>query len=57
MRVPGAVGLGNTVPDFWISAKDNCPRQELHFAFAASGELALGVFLLFICSCWDASTY
>ena len=37
MRFPFAVGLGDQVPDFWIAGKDDCPRQELHFAFTAPG--------------------
>ncbi|KAL4964268.1 uncharacterized protein BDV14DRAFT_201045 [Aspergillus stella-maris] len=38
MRFPGAVGLGDQVPDFWISeAKTDAP-QGLHFAFVSDGE-------------------
>ncbi|KAL4900459.1 hypothetical protein BDW74DRAFT_161960 [Aspergillus multicolor] len=44
MRFPGAVGLGNQVPDFWISeAKTDAP-QGLHFAFGADDRKAVDAF-------------
>lgn len=39
MRFPRAVGLGDKVPDFWISEKD-VDTQSLHFAFFADGMLS-----------------
>jgi hypothetical protein len=36
MRVPNAVGLGVTAPDFWIGAVDN-QQAPIHFAFTATG--------------------
>ncbi|KAF7586289.1 hypothetical protein BBP40_009145 [Aspergillus hancockii] len=35
MRFPGAVGLGDQVPDFWISEKKVAAPQQVHFAFTA----------------------
>lgn len=37
MRFPGAVGLGDAVPDFWISETESDTPQNLHFAFTADG--------------------
>lgn len=37
MRFPGAVGLGDKVPDFWISETSTDAKQGLHFAFVADG--------------------
>jgi len=37
MRFPGAVGLGDEVPDFWISETESDTPQNLHFAFTADG--------------------
>ncbi|KAB8076108.1 Glyoxalase/Bleomycin resistance protein/Dihydroxybiphenyl dioxygenase [Aspergillus leporis] len=35
MRIPGAVGLGDQVPDFWIAEKEGAGPQQVHFAFTA----------------------
>ncbi|KAL4786893.1 Glyoxalase/Bleomycin resistance protein/Dihydroxybiphenyl dioxygenase [Aspergillus varians] len=44
MRFPGAVGLGDQVPDFWISeAKTDAP-QGLHFAFSADDRKTVDAF-------------
>jgi lactoylglutathione lyase len=37
MRVPGAVGLGDEVPDFWISETKDQTKQNVHFAFTSNG--------------------
>jgi hypothetical protein len=37
MRVPGAVGLGDQVPDFWISETKDQTKQNVHFAFTSNG--------------------
>ncbi|PLB48422.1 Glyoxalase/Bleomycin resistance protein/Dihydroxybiphenyl dioxygenase [Aspergillus steynii IBT 23096] len=36
MRFPGAVGLGDEVPDFWIMQTESDTPQNVHFAFAAT---------------------
>jgi lactoylglutathione lyase len=41
MRIPGAVGLGDQVPDFWIAEKEGAGPQQVHFAFTAPGMLFL----------------
>lgn len=41
MRFPGAVGLGNEVPDFWITERESKSPQGLHVAFKAPGRLHL----------------
>lgn len=38
MRFPGAVGLGDEVPDFWITETKSDAAQNVHFAFAATGK-------------------
>jgi lactoylglutathione lyase len=37
MRFPGAVGLGDQVPDFWISETKDQTKQNVHFAFVSNG--------------------
>lgn len=37
MRFPGAVGLGDEVPDFWITQTESDVPQNVHFAFTATG--------------------
>lgn len=41
MRFPGTVGLGDKTPDFWISAKDKCAGNDLHYGFVSPGGLPL----------------
>jgi hypothetical protein len=41
-RYPGAVGLGaDGVPDFWLTAKEDFSKQDLHIAFTSPGERLL----------------
>ncbi|KAL4931436.1 VOC family protein [Aspergillus undulatus] len=47
MRFPGAVGLGDQVPDFWISeSKVETPQssQSLHFAFVSDDRATVDAF-------------
>ncbi|KAF9894308.1 hypothetical protein FE257_007811 [Aspergillus nanangensis] len=45
MKFPGAVGLGDQVPDFWVSiAKDGAAPQQVHFAFSAPDRAAVDEF-------------
>lgn len=37
MRFPGAVGLGNETPDFWITQKETSLPSGVHIAFSAPG--------------------
>ncbi|KAH8433191.1 uncharacterized protein LDX57_010824 [Aspergillus melleus] len=39
LRFPGAVGLGDEVPDLWISQTESETPQNVHFAFTATGKL------------------
>ncbi|KAI9930621.1 hypothetical protein ASPWEDRAFT_39524 [Aspergillus wentii DTO 134E9] len=44
MRFPGAVGLGNEGPDFWITERESKTPQELHFAFMAPDHATVNAF-------------
>ncbi|KAL4813522.1 Glyoxalase/Bleomycin resistance protein/Dihydroxybiphenyl dioxygenase [Aspergillus spinulosporus] len=44
MRFPGAVGLGDKVPDFWITETKVDSPQGLHFAFAADDRKTVDAF-------------
>ncbi|KAL3457564.1 Glyoxalase/Bleomycin resistance protein/Dihydroxybiphenyl dioxygenase [Aspergillus heterothallicus] len=44
MRVPGAVGLGDQVPDFWISETKDQTKQNIHFAFASNDRKTVDAF-------------
>ncbi|KAL2813435.1 Glyoxalase/Bleomycin resistance protein/Dihydroxybiphenyl dioxygenase [Aspergillus granulosus] len=44
MRVPGAVGLGDQVPDFWISETKDQTRQNIHFAFVSNDRKTVDAF-------------
>ncbi|KAL2841035.1 Glyoxalase/Bleomycin resistance protein/Dihydroxybiphenyl dioxygenase [Aspergillus pseudoustus] len=44
MRVPGAVGLGDQVPDFWISETKDQTRQNIHFAFTSDDRKTVDAF-------------
>ncbi|OJJ08233.1 hypothetical protein ASPVEDRAFT_89462 [Aspergillus versicolor CBS 583.65] len=44
MRFPGAVGLGDAVPDFWISETESDTPQNLHFAFTADDRKTVDAF-------------
>ncbi|KKK21436.1 hypothetical protein P175DRAFT_0496837 [Aspergillus ochraceoroseus IBT 24754] len=44
MRFPGAVGLGDQVPDFWISQTDSETPQNLHFAFTSPDHKTVDAF-------------
>ncbi|KAL3447802.1 Glyoxalase/Bleomycin resistance protein/Dihydroxybiphenyl dioxygenase [Aspergillus insuetus] len=44
MRVPGAVGLGDQVPDFWISETKDQTKQNIHFAFTSNDRKTVDAF-------------
>ncbi|BCS21650.1 VOC family protein [Aspergillus puulaauensis] len=44
MRFPGTVGLGDEVPDFWISETESDTPQNLHFAFTADDRKTVDAF-------------
>ncbi|KAL4792242.1 Glyoxalase/Bleomycin resistance protein/Dihydroxybiphenyl dioxygenase [Aspergillus venezuelensis] len=44
MRFPGAIGLGDQVPDFWISEANTDAPQGFHFAFVADDRAAVDAF-------------
>ncbi|KAL2787791.1 Glyoxalase/Bleomycin resistance protein/Dihydroxybiphenyl dioxygenase [Aspergillus germanicus] len=44
MRVPGAVGLGDEVPDFWISETKDQTKQNVHFAFTSNDRKTVDAF-------------
>ncbi|KAL4881753.1 Glyoxalase/Bleomycin resistance protein/Dihydroxybiphenyl dioxygenase [Aspergillus karnatakaensis] len=44
MRVPGAVGLGDQVPDFWISETKSTDKQNVHFAFVSDDRATVDAF-------------
>ncbi|KAL2855780.1 Glyoxalase/Bleomycin resistance protein/Dihydroxybiphenyl dioxygenase [Aspergillus pseudodeflectus] len=44
MRFPGAVGLGDQVPDFWISETKDQTKQNVHFAFVSNDRKTVDAF-------------
>ncbi|KAL2869580.1 VOC family protein [Aspergillus lucknowensis] len=44
MRFPGAVGLGDQVPDFWIAATKADTPQNVHFAFTSNDRKTVDAF-------------
>ncbi|KAL4888194.1 Glyoxalase/Bleomycin resistance protein/Dihydroxybiphenyl dioxygenase [Aspergillus ambiguus] len=44
MKFPGAIGLGDQVPDFWVSIKEGPAPQSVHFAFTAPDRATVDAF-------------